>query len=262
MRLESVLTDVTRRAPVRGRELFKVTVAVHVAAVDACPKGKWMDQKINKVQSVSLLPVVVPKPSRRYTNDDRCMNNHNHNHNRRHPSSSRTNPKPLTVLAGPIPSRIASHRIAHESSSHAQMYGVVSTAPPEAFPPPPKLKNARIGATVVVRPRRPPLVETVDRRVVTLVPVANVDVDIAIVIATDIVSARASFCVPVRRFVRPTFRPSPVHPGDDRLKKTTPGRSRKKGWFPNVGRSTGGPRLRVRKYYLYTESTVHKPYIY
>ena len=62
-----------------------------------------------------------------------------------------------------------SHRIAsHES--HVQIYGVVSTAPPEF--PPPKLKKARVGATVLVV-RRP--VETVGR-VVTLVPVANADI--------------------------------------------------------------------------------------
>jgi hypothetical protein len=77
-----------------------------------------------------------------------------------------------------------SHRIAsHES--HVQIYGVVSTAPPEF--PPPKLKKARVGATVLVRR----LVETVGR-VVTLVPVANADIVIAIMMDGTARSVRPS----------------------------------------------------------------------
>ena len=83
--------------------------------------------------------------------------------------------------AGPI----ASHE------SYVQIYGVVSTAPPEF--PPPKLKKARVGATVLVVRR---LVETVGR-VVTLVPVANADI-VVIAIMMD----------GTARSVRPSVRPS------------------------------------------------------
>ena len=82
------------------------------------------------------------------------------------------NPRPRASSSSPIV--IASHRI----GAHAQIYGVVSTAPPEALPPP-KLKNARVGVAAPRRVRRPPLVDTAGR-VVTLVPVANAGVVIVI----------------------------------------------------------------------------------
>ena len=108
------------------------------------------------------------------------------------------NPRPRASSSSPIvivviPHRIASHRI----GAHAQIYGVVSTAPPEALPPP-KLKNARVGVAAPRRVRRPPLVDTAGR-VVTLVPVANADpfvIVIGVIIIIGIVRPCSSLSPP------------------------------------------------------------------
>ena len=79
LRLESILTDVARRAPVRGRELFKVTVAIHVAAVDACRIGKRIKQSksvffffFSSSSSFRNRPRASTSP-RWYTDDDGWM---------------------------------------------------------------------------------------------------------------------------------------------------------------------------------------------
>ena len=103
------------------------------------------------------------------------------------------NPRPRASSSS-SPIVIASHRI----GAHAQIYGVVSTAPPEALPPP-KLKNARVGVAAPRRVvRRPPLVDTAGR-VVTLVPVANADpfvIVIGVVIIIGIVRPCSSLSPP------------------------------------------------------------------
>jgi len=72
----------------------------------------------------------------------------------------------------------------------------VSTAPPEALPPP-KLKNARVGVAAPRRVRRPPLVDTAGR-VVTLVPVANAPfvIVIGVIIIIGIVRPCSSLSPP------------------------------------------------------------------
>ena len=136
-----------------------------------------------------------------------------------------------------------SHRIAsHES--HVQIYGVVSTAPPEF--PPPKLKKARVGATVLVVRR---LVETVGR-VVTLVPVANADIVIAIMMDGTYRTLRT-----LRPSVRPSLRRS------DRKNHFffhTP-RTRQTAKVPErrVNSVDRGKERKKRQRFVYTESTVH-----
>jgi hypothetical protein len=160
------------------------------------------------------------------------------NHRRRHPSSSCINEIKATHSSSSWMALAPSHRIAsHES--HVQIYGVVSTAPPEF--PPPKLKKARVGATVLVRR----LVETVGR-VVTLVPVANADIVIAIMMDGTY----------------RTLRPSVRHCGD-RIEKTThffhTPRTRQTAKVPErrVKSVDRGKERKKRQRFVYTESTVH-----
>ena len=113
--------------------------------------------------------------------------------------------------------------------------------------PPPKLKKARVGATVLVV-RRP--VETVGR-VVTLVPVANADII-------------ANMMMDGWYRTRVTLRPSVRHCGDriakKPLRKTTPSdEANGKGSRTSckVGRQRVGRRGKKAVLYVYTESTVH-----
>ena len=248
LRLESILTDVARRAPVRGRELFKVTVAIHVAAVDACRIGKRIKQSKSvfffffffSSSSFRNRPRASTSP-RWYTDDDGWMDTRInrpssvvlvHKLKATHlsiDSIHRFHPSIHPSIARPIASRPPSHRYVAHRSPHAHMYGVVSTAPPEAFPPP-KLKKARVGVTVllvVVVRRRPPLVETVDR-VVTLVPVANADavVVIAIIVVVAIVVVAIGFALArcVRRHRLPTLPKNQTKPNQTKPNQTKPHR--------------------------------------
>ena len=176
------------------------------------------------------------------------------------------NPRPRASSSSPIviPHRIASHRI----GAHAQIYGVVSTAPPEALPPP-KLKNARVGVAAPRRVRRPPLVDTAGR-VVTLVPVANADpfvIVIGVVIIIGIVRPCSSLSPPgppspVSRLPSSSFPgcsihhpvvsvPPPVDRPTDRSTDRPTDRSTSPGvsvFFSSV-RPSVRPIVRVRSFY-------------